>query len=163
MTIDSLGFGTLKRGSYCILNPDTRDEFALQQCLRTLVGHTQEIRALAFIPASNRAPELLVSASDDLTMCVWEPNTGNCIGVLHGHERGIWTIWYSPDLQILYSYSEDETIRLWELETFTCINTLTLSKPYRGMNITGVSGISIATKMTLMALGAISSKVEEKQ
>ncbi len=129
----------------------------LQQCLQTLVGHTQEIRALTFIPASNRAPELLVSASDDLTMRVWDSTTGNCIGVLHGHERGIWAICYSPALQILYSCSEDETIRLWELETFTCIATLTCTKPYRGMNITGVSGISIATQATLMALGAISS------
>ena len=139
-------------------SPETRLQKRLQ-CLRTLIGHTREIRALTFIPPSATNPELLVSASDDLTLRVWNPHTGDCVGVLHGHKRGIWSVCYSPELGILYSCSEDETIKLWELETFTCIQTLTLPKPYRGMNITGASGLSSATQTTLMALGAISSTI----
>jgi WD40 repeat protein len=126
-----------------------------RECLHTFVGHTKEIRALTFIPPSATTPELLASAGDDLRIGLWNTTTGECVGILEGHDRGIWSLCYSHKLQLLYSCSEDETIRYWSIETFTCVRTLALPKPYRGMNITGTSGLSIATQTTLAALGAI--------
>jgi WD40 repeat protein len=127
------------------------------QCLQTFIGHTKEIRALAFIPPSATTPEMLVSASDDLSLRVWDTNSGDCLGVLTGHTQSIWSICYSTELQILYSCSQDETIKLWDLKSLKCTKTLTLPKPYQGMNITNISGLSIATQNTLITLGALAS------
>ncbi len=127
------------------------------QCLQTFIGHTKEIRALAFISPATTTPEMLVSASDDLSLRVWDTQSGDCVGVLTGHTQSIWSICYSVELQILYSCSQDETIKLWDLKSLKCTKTLTLPKPYQGMNITKVSGLSIATLDTLMNLGAFAS------
>ncbi len=127
------------------------------QCLQTFVGHTKEIRALVFIPASTTTPELLVSASDDLSLRLWGVDSGDCLGILTGHTQSIWSICYSAELQVLYSCSQDETIKLWDLASLECTKTLTLPKPYQGMNITKTSGLSIAAQNTLIALGALAS------
>jgi WD40 repeat protein len=129
-------------------------DIAQNQCLQTLIGHTKEIRTITFIPTSTTTPEMLVSASDDLSLRLWDANSGDCLGILTGHTQSIWSICYSPELQILYSCSQDETIKLWDLKSLECIQTLTLPKPYQGMNITKVSGLSIATQNTLITLGA---------
>ncbi len=126
-----------------------------QSCLQTFVGHSREIRAVIFIPSSATTPELLVSASDDLTIRIWDTALGECLRILQGHSQGIWSLCYSPALQTLFSCSQDETIKLWNLQTLECTATLIMSKPYDGMQITGVSGLSIATQTTLITLGAI--------
>jgi WD40 repeat protein len=126
-----------------------------QSCLKTFTGHSREIRAVIFIPASATTPELLVSASDDLTIRIWDIALGECLKILNGHSQGIWSLCYSPALQTLFSSSQDETIKLWDLQTSKCTATLTMSKPYDRMQITGVSGLSIATQTTLITLGAI--------
>jgi WD40 repeat protein len=125
-----------------------------QSCLQTFIGHSREIRVLIFIPAAATTPELLVSASDDLTIRIWDTAMGKCLRILKGHSQGIWSLCYSPHLQTLFSCGQDETIKLWDLQTWKCKATLTMPKPYDGMQITGVSGLSIATQTTLMTLGA---------
>ncbi|CED83964.1 dynein regulator [Phaffia rhodozyma] len=53
------------------------------QCLRTLVGHENWVRALAFHPNG----KFLFSASDDKTIRIWDLQTGRCTKSLdaHGH------------------------------------------------------------------------------
>ena len=51
--------------------------------------------------------------------------------------------------------SWDETIKLWDTQTGECLRTLKIDRPYEGMSITGVTGISEAQKASLKALGAI--------
>jgi WD40 repeat protein len=128
-----------------------------QSCLQTFTGHKREIRAVIFIPASATTPELLVSASDDLTIRIWDIALGECLKILKGHSQGIWSLCYSPALQTLFSCSQDETIKLWDLQASECTATLTMSKPYDGMQIKRVSGLSIATQTTLITLGAVIS------
>ncbi len=125
-----------------------------QSCLQTFSGHHREIRTVIFIPASATTPELLVSASDDLTIRIWDVALGECLRILEGHSQGIWSLCYSPDLQTLFSCGQDETIKIWDLQTGECQATLIMSKPYEGMQIAGVSGLSIATQTTLVTLGA---------
>jgi WD40 repeat protein len=56
---------------------------------------------------------------------------------------------------MLASASQDETIKLWDAKTGDCLKTLAVPKPYEGMNITGVTGLTDAQKATLKALGAV--------
>lgn len=53
------------------------------QCLRTLAGHDNWVRALAFHPNG----KALLSASDDKTIRVWDLATGRCSKAVeaHGH------------------------------------------------------------------------------
>jgi WD40 repeat protein len=61
---------------------------------------------------------------------------------------------FSRDGETLASCSSDETIKLWDVKTGECLKTLT-DRPYEGMNITGVTGLTEAEKATLKALGAV--------
>ncbi|MBV8885155.1 MAG: hypothetical protein JO235_14330 [Chroococcidiopsidaceae cyanobacterium CP_BM_RX_35] len=62
--------------------------------------------------------------------------------------------------QVIVSGSDDQTIRFWEIETGECIKTLSIERPYEGMNITGAIGLTEAQKVTLRALGAVESVIK---
>ncbi|MHC5721918.1 MAG: WD40 repeat domain-containing protein, partial [Nostoc sp.] len=72
-----------------------------------------------------------------------------------GHQKVVWSVAFSRDGQMLASGSKDETIKLWNVETGECLKTLRANRPYEEMNITGVIGLTAATKATLKALGAL--------
>jgi WD40 repeat protein len=61
----------------------------------------------------------------------------------------------SPQGTTIASGSYDETIKLWDFNTGECLKTLRAARPYEGMNITGVTGLTEAQKATLKALGAV--------
>jgi WD40 repeat protein len=97
---------------------------------------------------------LLASASTDKTVRIWNVETGECLKILQGHTRWIYAVAFI-DCHLLASSSEDQTIRLWNIETGECIKILRSPRPYEGMNITGVVGLSEAQQATLLALGAV--------
>lgn len=66
---------------------------------------------------------------------------------------------WSPDGQWLATCSMDETIKLWDTQTGKCFKTLRAKRPYEGMNITGITGITQAQRSTLRALGATGDRV----
>lgn len=97
-------------------------------------------------------------------------NTGAVLAELRGHQRTVEAVGFAPAVGgdapggawLLATAGHDETIRLWDLaalDTATgaplCLATLQAPGPYTGMNITGVTGISDAQKMALIALGAV--------
>ncbi|MFM8007518.1 MAG: hypothetical protein ACKO86_21840, partial [Dolichospermum sp.] len=61
---------------------------------------------------------------------------------------------FSPDGQTIGSCSRDGTIRLWEMET-SHHQIMRVSRPYEGMNITDVEGLTEQQIATLRILGAI--------
>ncbi|MBH8566286.1 hypothetical protein I8748_29715 [Nostoc sp. CENA67] len=121
------------------------------ECLLTLQEHTSWVRSVAFSPDG----KLLASGSDDQTVRLWNLNTGECLNVLLGHSDWVWSVVFSPDGRTLASGSQDETIKLWDVNTSQCVLTMKAEKPYEGMNITGVTGLTAAQKATLKTLGAV--------
>lgn len=81
--------------------------------------HTGAVKSIAFVPGSN----LLLSGSDDKTVCVWSAATKTCVGRLNGHNGRIWSIASSDKYAV--TASSDSTVKLWsfndqkEISTFT--------------------------------------------
>ncbi|MBD3883297.1 hypothetical protein IFO70_16140 [Phormidium tenue FACHB-886] len=138
------------------------------QCRYTFQGHTAPVGTIAFSPDGG----YLASGSFDQTLKLWNLKTGKCVRTLEEHKGTVLSISFytqpclagqeasPPEMMqgidpILFSGSFDETIKLWNLETGRCLQTLRVPRPYEGMNIIGISGLTQAEKTTLKALGAI--------
>jgi hypothetical protein len=63
----------------------------------------------------------------------------------------------------LFSGSIDETVKLWEVATGSLVATLRAPRPYEGMQIQGVTGITTAQRSALYALGAVAHGATEHQ
>ncbi|KAG6816696.1 hypothetical protein H0H87_003784 [Tephrocybe sp. NHM501043] len=60
----------------------------------------------------------IISASDDHSIHIYSPSTGELVRSLRGHEGGVWALAASKD--ILVSGSTDRTVRIWDLSTGRC-------------------------------------------
>ena len=80
--------------------------------------------------------------------------TGVCTQTLTGHQSWVWSVAVSGCGRFLASASEDETIRLWDVANGPMISTRRARRPYEGMNITGVKGLTKAQMDDLKTLGA---------
>ena len=125
------------------------------QCLKTLQGHISAVWSVAWRPDG----QTLASSSADHRVKFWNSSSGQCLKTLQGHTARVWSVVWSPDGQILASGSADETIKLWDVNTGECLKILRADRPYEGMNITGVTGLTEAQRATLYTLGAI-EKIE---
>jgi WD40 repeat protein/transcriptional regulator with XRE-family HTH domain len=119
--------------------------------LLTLVGHTSWVRSVVFSPIDR----LLASSSDDHTIRLWNIDDGNCLAILRGHTDRIRSLAFSLNGQLLASGSDDGEIKLWDAQKAVYLKHLINEKPYEGMNIAGVSGLTEAQKDALRSLGAI--------
>ncbi|MDF5711913.1 MAG: NB-ARC domain-containing protein [Nostoc sp. S4] len=120
-------------------------------CLRTFSGHTSQVLCILFAEDGDR----IISSSSDRTIKIWNLVTGNCLATLQNHHHWVWSLILSPDAQTLISGSWDETINLWDITTVQCRQTLRPARPYEGMIINRVAGLTQAEVATLKALGAL--------
>ncbi|KAL4067830.1 WD40-repeat-containing domain protein [Scleroderma yunnanense] len=67
--------------------------------------------------------ERIISASDDHSIHVYSPATGELLLSLDGHEGGVWALAASKDT--LVSGSTDRTVRIWDLSTGRCTHAFT--------------------------------------
>ncbi|MCP4452538.1 MAG: protein kinase [Planctomycetes bacterium] len=65
-----------------------------------------------------------IIAADGNDIKVWEALSGKELMTLSGHERGIWSMSYSPDGTKIVSGGLDKTVRIWNADTGTQIKTL---------------------------------------
>lgn len=86
----------------------------------TLSGHRLPITRVLFHPVYN----VIVTASEDSTIKVWDYETGEFERTLKGHTDSVQDISFVNTGKILASCSADMTIKLWDFEGFECLKTL---------------------------------------
>lgn len=88
----------------------------------TVKAHDKDINCVAFTPNN----KLLLTASQDKTLKVWQVSDGKLVRTLKGHKRGVWSLAISPVEQLVASVSADRTIKLWSLadDSDACLRTL---------------------------------------
>ncbi|KAJ2904357.1 nuclear distribution protein pac-1a [Zalerion maritima] len=98
--------------------------------IRTLPGHDHTVSAVRFIPSGAAgAPssgELLVSASRDKALRIWNVTTGYCVKTIRGHADWVRTVCPSTDGRFILSAGTDQTGRLWDISPSNPETKLTL-------------------------------------
>lgn len=121
------------------------------ECLQALEGSVEWIHSVAF----SYDGQLVASGASDGIVRLWDIRTGKVVRELQGHNDRVRSITFSRDGKILASGSKDETVKLWDVESGQCLKTLQSDRPYKNMNITGITGVTAAAIATLKALGAV--------
>ncbi|MEM9119394.1 MAG: NB-ARC domain-containing protein [Cyanobacteria bacterium P01_F01_bin.56] len=121
------------------------------ECIKVFPSHIDGRQSVAWSPDG----QMLATSSLDQRLKIWDITTGKCLKTLPEAGTQIQVIAWSPDGQWLASGSVDGTITLWDVHRNERHQTLKLERPYEGMNITGVTGITEAQRDTLVLFGAI--------
>src|SRR5947208_2107336 len=77
--------------------------------VRSLRGHKGRIGRIAWSPDGR----MLASGSEDTTIRLWNPETGECMQTFEGHKGAVWSVAFHPTGQTLASGSQDRTVKLW--------------------------------------------------
>lgn len=100
----------------------------------TRKAHDKEMNAIDVSHYST----MFASASQDRTVKIWDVESGESIGVLRGHKRGVWTVAFSspsiPSISgesgtssgnkgLAVTGSGDKTVRIWSLNDYSCLRT----------------------------------------
>ncbi|WOD40605.1 NB-ARC domain-containing protein [Nodosilinea sp. E11] len=101
---------------------------AAQTPVRSLQGHAQAVRSIAFSPDGCQ----LASGGDDQTIRLWNWQSGQVDWVLKGHSSWIANVAFSPVRGVstdaigytLASASEDQSVRLWDSQTHQALRVL---------------------------------------
>ncbi|KAI9741337.1 MAG: protein with putative role during mitosis [Cirrosporium novae-zelandiae] len=97
---------------------DPSDEY---KNIRTLPGHDHSVSCVRFIPSgaagAPSSSNLLVSASRDKSLRVWDVTTGYCVKTLRGHVDWVRDVAPSFDGRWLASVGNDMVPRLWDSNT----------------------------------------------
>jgi WD40 repeat protein len=83
--------------------------------LSTLEGHGALVHTVKISPLS-KGKNLVVSASDDHTLKLWDLELGVELFTLAGHSGMIGSVAISPTRSIAVSASDDHTLKVWDLE-----------------------------------------------
>jgi WD40 repeat protein len=118
---------------------------------RYVLHHNSIVSAISWHPTQ----PIVATGCHDSQITLWHSETGAAIAHLQGHANQVSALVFSADGQQLYSSSEDATVKIWDWETATCLSNIPIDRPYEGMNITGIQGLTLAQKASLRTLGAI--------
>ena len=112
------------RGIVRVLSP------ASMTCVRNLVGHTNSINEVMFHPMN---PDLLVSASEDHALRLWNVKTGHNIakfGGVEGHRDQVLSVHFNMNGTKIVSSGMDNSLKIWHLDTKEIQATIELSNTF---------------------------------
>ncbi|WP_445244952.1 WD40 repeat domain-containing protein, partial [Microcoleus sp. OTE_8_concoct_300] len=79
--------------------------------VRTLIGHTSWVNAVAIAPDGKTA----ISGSVDDTLKIWDTASGTALRTLIGHTNSVSAVAIAPDGKTAISGSWDCTLKIWDL------------------------------------------------
>jgi WD40 repeat protein len=85
----------------------------------SLEGHLESVNDLAY----SLDGTILVSASNDKSIKLWDVASRQCVRTLLGHTRSVYSISFTPDGNFLASGGNDHTIKLWCVASGNCIES----------------------------------------
>ncbi len=88
--------------------------------IRTLEGHANSVLGCAFSPDG----KLIVSASYDGTLKVWEAQSGALLRSFDGHSSNVNGCVFSPDSKLIVSASWDKTLKIWDAQSGALLRSL---------------------------------------
>ena len=71
-----------------------------------------------------RDGRMLLSASWDNTLKLWDTRSMECVRTLKGHTESILGVALSPDDQFAISSAGDQTLRIWRLKDGKCVHVV---------------------------------------
>ena len=120
------------------------------QCTGTLGRYGKPIISIAFSPDG----KILACGSFDGTVNLWDTKTNQCIQTFENKIGSAWSLAFSSDATQLAVGGNQELIGLWNVNTGECTNLFKGNRPYEGMKITGVTGLTPVVIANAKALGA---------
>lgn len=110
-------------------------------CLRTLVGHTGFVNAVALAHDGRTA----ISAGEDETVRIWDLRTGQCLRIFHGHRGSVTSVALTPDGQLAVSGGKDGKLRVWNTRTGECCRILQNRSAIRSISLTPDGRLAAST------------------
>jgi len=86
----------------------------------SLTGHRSPVTRVVFHPVFS----VMVTASEDATIKVWDYETGDYERTLKGHTDSVQDVAFDHTGKFLVSCSADMTIKLWDFQGFECVKTM---------------------------------------
>lgn len=99
-----------------------------------------------------------LTGSEDGTLQSWRISNETCEATTRAHQGSVWALAVNPAEDLVATAGDDGVIRLWGLPDLLSAegpNALRSPRPYEGMNITAVTGLTPEQRKALSALGAI--------
>jgi WD40 repeat protein len=102
-------------------------------------------------------PHLLLIATEDGTISIWDLDRQTCLDRIVGHQQDIFVLTTILNPDRIISCGSDGSIKLWEFidDILSEVYSIDFEKPYQDMEISGVKGLNRSQLSTLMQLGAI--------
>ena len=90
-----------------------------KQKMKHTTSHTMPVRSVGF----SQDGKLLVSASDDKHVNVYDPRYGQVVASLAGHSSWVLSVSMSPDGKRFATGSADNKVKIWDLAMRRCVHT----------------------------------------
>jgi COMPASS component SWD3 len=110
--------------------------------LSSFLSHTGGINEICW----RKTGDCIASASDDMTVGLWDVQSGKNIRFFKGHTNHVFTVDFSLSGNILASAGYDESVKLWDIRTHACIRTIAAhSEPITSVRFNLQDGCSFVT------------------
>jgi len=85
-----------------------------------LSGHRAPVTRVIFHPVFS----IMISASEDATIKLWDFETGDYERTMKGHTDSVQDVCLDKEGKLLASCSADMSVKLWDFSTYECLKTL---------------------------------------